>query len=1430
MANNNDMLIRMVMAGDASPFLKEVVAAEQKFGSVLQGMSSTAAKIELFGKTQEGAKKASAEFFKLKTETEAYKQALVAATGPYQAFISEMGKAEGVARSSASAQRYHAERLAEVSAAQKEAAKAYAAIKKESLSAKGYAEDYAGALAMAKRELEASNVALEGQQRVFAKAKKEYANSKQAVAAYKAEMTSARKPVDDLEKQVASSAKAQEKAESAMRKQLESLQGLRKELSAAGVDSRNLASAQADMTAKIAAATSRVVQSRRINAARDVLGIRSNLDIEREITQTEAAYERLAKSGTLSMAEQARAAQIARARVSELKAELSTVQAVPPQLLQNRRMNAARDVIGIRSNVEIEREITQIQAAYERLAKSGTLTMSEQARAAQVARARVAELKAELGTVQAVPAKLLQSRRMNAAKEILGLGNDDAGRSLQLAQAAYNRLINSGQLNFGEQVEAARAFQAKVREVRGELAAPAGTGFLSGVRGEIIGTVAALGSLTGAVQATMSVLSKTGAFETLQVQLNNVEKSSVLGAHTFKQLKQLALDTPFGVQGLTQTYTQLKNFGLDPMAGSLQAITDQSAKLGGSQETLTRIALALGQAWSKQKLQGEEVLQFVDAGVPVWDLLGKKLNKTTAELQDMGSKGLLGRDVIRQLIQAMEEESKGAASSQVGTWQGMVSQLQDIWDQFLAEVGNNGPLEAAKSQIKSLMDAIAQAMADGSAADMGRNLAAIISTLGETIRVTVGFVREHADAIKLLIGSYVGMKVLVQVAQWVGALSAALNTLRAIGSTKIAIGMAVDSSGIAKAIGEIALLKTAIGAIPLAAVAGFAALGLAAAAGVKVAIDQFEIWNGQQERALELSREILKQYQSVGDPTKFQTIDTPIVGSATLNGYSREQLALYDDALQRALKTKQLLLQQRAESVERGGGDATQDAEARRLAREAAAYSKALADYKAYTENRVKEEERFGKNVDAVRNGALAGLAEKLAKEQKLYDKANDALKTATEARKKHQEAWYGNKAVDPAKKAKDPATMGVTDYYEGLSKANALGRKAQESQAKAAKTGKDADLRQAARDATATEKAFESLMDTINKLREAGKITEGEFNFFNDQAGRAQDGFDEKTVSKAKDQLQQAMEKVEALKQAAESVKKLQIGFDAAKGIADLDSLLSQFQATAQSKPVKVPVQYVGPDGKYLSDARQALGLPERPPPGVSVGGGTSDPQAEAARARQQQEAQNLAEARRQVGLPSGDAGASKLPIGFDQEAGKADLNKLLTDSQQLAQNQPVQVPVKYVSDGMPPPASLAEARRQVGLPEKGPGFSGGGWTGPGGKYEPAGVVHGGEFVQTQERMREPGALAFMWDFHRRGMGALQDWRGYANGGLVGAALPTFADRISLPDVGGLAQPAAKALGTLMLSLGGQQLAVSADPGEASDFMAGVRRLQLKS
>ena len=67
---------------------------------------------------------------------------------------------------------------------------------------------------------------------------------------------------------------------------------------------------------------------------------------------------------------------------------------------------------------------------------------------------------------------------------------------------------------------------------------------------------------------------------------------------------------------------------------------------------------------------------------------------------------------------------------------------------------------------------------------------------------------------------------------------------------------------------------------------------------------------------------------------------------------------------------------------------------------------------------------------------------------------------------------------------------------------------------------------------------------------------------------------------------------------------------------------------------------------------------------------------------------------------------------------------------------------------------------------------FSGGGYTGPGGKYQPAGIVHAGEVVWNQENVRNAG-----------GVGVVEAMRlgrsGYADGGVVAARYGiTSADR----------------------------------------------------
>ncbi|MCX5466491.1 transglycosylase SLT domain-containing protein [Acinetobacter nematophilus] len=68
------------------------------------------------------------------------------------------------------------------------------------------------------------------------------------------------------------------------------------------------------------------------------------------------------------------------------------------------------------------------------------------------------------------------------------------------------------------------------------------------------------------------------------------------------------------------------------------------------------------------------------------------------------------------------------------------------------------------------------------------------------------------------------------------------------------------------------------------------------------------------------------------------------------------------------------------------------------------------------------------------------------------------------------------------------------------------------------------------------------------------------------------------------------------------------------------------------------------------------------------------------------------------------------------------------------------------------------------------GQGFMDGGHTGYGPRDAVAGVVHKDEWVTTKRRTSEPGAKQFLAYFEKYGMQGLNKFKGYADGGLVGA------------------------------------------------------------
>lgn len=247
-------------------------------------------------------------------------------------------------------------------------------------------------------------------------------------------------------------------------------------------------------------------------------------------------------------------------------------------------------------------------------------------------------------------------------------------------------------------------------------------------------------------------------FERLGLQMQQVMGSIQGGKQATEWVKEFAQNTPLQLSQVTDTFVQLKNFGLDPQAGAMQAIVDQAAKLGKGYEAVEGISLALGQAWTKQKLQGDDILQLINRGVPVWELLAKVTGKNTAELQKMSEAGLIGRDTIKALIDEMGKQSTGAAAQNMSLLSGYISNLKDEWALFQNEIAQAGALDYAKAQLRDLIQYIQELKKNGQLQAFAKQISdSFISIVesGKTLALAIG---NNIGAIKDLTVAWLAFK------------------------------------------------------------------------------------------------------------------------------------------------------------------------------------------------------------------------------------------------------------------------------------------------------------------------------------------------------------------------------------------------------------------------------------------------------------------------------------------------------------------------------------------------------------------------------------------------------------------------------------------------------------------------------------------------
>lgn len=366
-------------------------------------------------------------------------------------------------------------------------------------------------------------------------------------------------------------------------------------------------------------------------------------------------------------------------------------------------LNAAFRQLGIRPLQDVVAETKRLQAALAQVRASG-VTSPEQQQAIAAFTARLAALKAEAG---GVPSSVTPAA---AAVGALGRESEHAGT------------------------------------------------LIAGAAGQIAALVTAGLGLQSITSVAADIVNTGAAFQTLEGRLSSMLGSADAARDVFGQIKDLAKTTPFEVGALTESYAKLTAFGLQPSMAQMQAITDTAATLGGGTEKLERVTLALGQAWTKSKLQGDEILQLAEAGVPVWDLLAEATGKNTTELQKMSAAGTLGRDVILKLIDALGRENAGASAKLMETYAGAVSNAKDALNEFYALIANSGVLDYLTRQLQGLLVEFDRMKADGSLQAEAKAIADGFVRMAEGIKTAVEAVSSMSGVIKIGLEAWVAYR------------------------------------------------------------------------------------------------------------------------------------------------------------------------------------------------------------------------------------------------------------------------------------------------------------------------------------------------------------------------------------------------------------------------------------------------------------------------------------------------------------------------------------------------------------------------------------------------------------------------------------------------------------------------------------------------
>ena len=214
----------------------------------------------------------------------------------------------------------------------------------------------------------------------------------------------------------------------------------------------------------------------------------------------------------------------------------------------------------------------------------------------------------------------------------------------------------------------------------------------------VAGITALVGSFKALTGALGGVLNNYAHFEKLQMGLTTFFQDADKGKAKFEELRKLSNETTFGVDELTDAFTQMANVGVQ-----VDSIKDRLMMLGnvaqGDKGKFADLVSIYSKIQSTGKAGSMQIQQLAMRGVPIYDMLKK-----------IGVQGVATGDDITKAFKMMTEEGgqfHNAMNNINETIEGKEGFISDYFKEFtvnFAEV--TGLADSYKNILDSLKGAI----------------------------------------------------------------------------------------------------------------------------------------------------------------------------------------------------------------------------------------------------------------------------------------------------------------------------------------------------------------------------------------------------------------------------------------------------------------------------------------------------------------------------------------------------------------------------------------------------------------------------------------------------------------------------------------------------------------------------------------------------